>query len=216
MINQNTGKDAGKHTSSNNPLISFFLIVCLVIIVVIGVDIVFTGMGRILIVSDSLEKSDAVVVLSGGEGRLEEAARLYQEKMAEKMILTETGEFSQEYGKISEIKRFDAMLNLGIPAGAIMVTEKTVGNTIDEAHVVRKIIQPMNFNSLIVVTDPSHSLRTRLVFRQEFSDTDIKVAVHPVPGHWYRAATWWMSKAGWEATLGEYLRLAYYFLRYNP
>jgi uncharacterized SAM-binding protein YcdF (DUF218 family) len=177
-------------------------------------EFLLTAMGGFLIVSDPIEnKADAVVVLSGGDGRLEEAARLWNEKQVDFIILTETGEVIPDFGKYSEIKRFDAMINLGIPAGVIMVTERSVKNTADEAHVVRKLIQPMNLTSLIVVTDPFHTLRARMIFDDEFRNTDIKVMIHPIPGHWYKSSTWWTSRAGWEATMGEYVRVIYYLAK---
>ncbi|MHC1784087.1 MAG: hypothetical protein AB9891_15260 [Anaerolineaceae bacterium] len=58
------------------------------------------------------------------------------------------------------------------------------------------------------MTDSYHSFRTRLQFRDVFSDTDIKVLVRPVRGSWYRSTTWWLSPQGWEATLLEYFKLA--------
>ena len=90
------------------PFIALVLIVGALLL-----ELVLTALGGILIVSDPIEnKADAVVVLSGGDGRLEEAARLWKEKQADFIILTETGEVSSEFGKVSEIKRFDAMINL--------------------------------------------------------------------------------------------------------
>ena len=193
-------------------LFSIFMILA---IVILTICFLLTGMGGILIVSDPIEKSDAIVVLSGGEGRLEEAARLYDKKMGGLVILTETGEVNAKFGKYSDIERFDAMLKLGIPAGALLVTEKTASSTMEEAHVIRKVVQPMNIKSLIIVTDPFHCFRTHLMFKEEFKDTDIKIMVHAIPGHWYKSISWWMSRDGWEATLGEYVRLFYYLLRYN-
>jgi uncharacterized SAM-binding protein YcdF (DUF218 family) len=193
------------------PLIALALIVAAIIL-----GFILTALGAILIVSDPIEKkADAVVALSGGDDRLVEAARLYQNKQADLIILTETGEVLPKFGKYSEIKRFDAILTLGIPSGAIMVTEKTVNNTEDEAHVVRKLIQPMNLKSLIVVTDPYHTLRTRMIFDNEFRNTNISIMVHPIPGHWYKSTTWWTSSAGWQATFGEYIRIFYYLVRYR-
>jgi uncharacterized SAM-binding protein YcdF (DUF218 family) len=64
------------------------------------------------------------------------------------------------------------------------------------------------FNSMIVVTDPYHSFRTRLIFREVFRGSGKSIRVRPSSGHWYRSTTWWLSAQGWEATLTEYIKLA--------
>ena len=213
MVQNNTDKNSHINSKRGRVVGSLPVILIATIAGTFVLEFFLTALGGILIVSDPIEKkADAVVVLSGGEGRLEEAASLYNKKEVNLIILTETGEVLPNFGKYSEIERFDAMLNLGIPKGAIMVTEHSVENTADEAHVVRKLIQVMHLKSLIVVTDPFHTLRARMIFKNEFRDTNISVMVHPISGHWYKSATWWTSRAGWEATFGEYIRILYFLV----
>jgi len=188
----------------------FFIILLLGVMLL---ELSLTALGAMLIIADPLHEADAVVVLSGGGlERLEEAAKLYEEKYVSWVILTETGASSADFGLYSEIDRIEAV-RLGVPVGQIIITEQHVNDTADEARVVRKVAQSRGITSLLVVTDPFHSLRTRLIFRERFSDSDIKVYIRPVRGHWYRSTTWWLSRAGWEATMSEYLRLFYYFIK---
>jgi uncharacterized SAM-binding protein YcdF (DUF218 family) len=185
----------------------------LVILGLFGLELLLTALGAALIIADPLQKTDAIVVLSGGGlSRLEEAAKLFEEKNSEWVILTETGKSSTEFGLYSELDRIEA-IRLGIPPNQIIITEQHVEDTGDEARVVRKLAQSRGFHSLTVVTDPFHSLRTRLIFREGFKDSDIKVYVRPVRDHWYRSTNWWLSRQGWEATLSEYVRLFYYFFK---
>jgi uncharacterized SAM-binding protein YcdF (DUF218 family) len=189
---------------------SFFIIL---VLGVMFLELGLTALGAMLIISDPQHEADAVVVLSGGGlGRLEEAAKLYEEKYASWVILTETGASSADFGLYSEIDKIE-VVRLGVPVDQIIVTEQHVNDTGDEARVVRKVAQSRGITSLLVVTDPFHSLRTRLIFRERFSGSDIRVYIRPVRGHWYRSTSWWLSRVGWEATMGEYLRLFYYFIK---
>ncbi|NPV84628.1 MAG: YdcF family protein [Anaerolineae bacterium] len=182
-----------------------------VFLLLFGIEIMLTILGGILIIADPLRQADAAVVLSGGGlGRLEEAARLYEQKYVDWIILTETGKTSPDFGLFSDIDKFE-LIRLGIPPDQIIITEQHVDDTRDEARVVKKVAQSRNFHSLLVITDPFHSLRTRIIFRDRFRGSDITVYIRPVQGHWYRSSTWWTSRQGWETTLGEYARLFAYF-----
>jgi uncharacterized SAM-binding protein YcdF (DUF218 family) len=69
---------------------------------------------------------------------------------------------------------------------------------------------------VIVVTDPFHTQRTRMIFREVFDGSGRSVRVHPVPGHWYRSGTWFLSVAGWGNTLREYAKMTGYMLGLTP
>jgi len=58
-----------------------------------------------------------------------------------------------------------------------------------------------------MVTDPHHTRRARLCFRDAFKGTGVNVMVRPVNEHWYRPNSWWRNQAGLRATWTEYLKL---------
>jgi uncharacterized SAM-binding protein YcdF (DUF218 family) len=64
--------------------------------------------------------------------------------------------------------------------------------------------------SCIVVTDPFHTLRTRVIFNDVLGQAGIRVIVHSVPGHWYTSRTWWQSAEGIQVTFQEYIKLFAY------
>ncbi len=169
--------------------------------------------GAILIIADPLEKADAVVVLSGGNERLPEATRLMGERYGHWLIITETGEVRP--GVLgSDDLRAEAN-RLGIPSTSILVTERTVTSTRDEAVAVLHLMEARDFSSCIVVTDPFHTLRTRVVFRDIFRGSDKHVMVSPVPASWYRSRDWFLSARGWQYTLQEYFKLTLYLLGFR-
>jgi uncharacterized SAM-binding protein YcdF (DUF218 family) len=187
----------------------------LVIISPVVLEFILWSMGAYLIVADPIQQVDAVVILSGGtdDSRLDEAARLYEDKVADKIIITETGETLPDSTVSRTFFTRQQLGRLGVPEEAIITTEKHVSSTWSEARVVMKLMLGLGMKSCIVVTDPFHTRRARLVFRDEFTPRGIEVFIQPVRGHWYKSSTWWTSKRGWEVTIDEYSKLfGYVFL----
>lgn len=127
--------------------------------------------------------------------------------------MTDTGESDPGSGILYSTLQKEEAMSLGVPAGGIVFTEKHGNNTYEEAYAVRRLLTQNNrVNSAIIVTDPYHTLRTRLIYREVFKDTKITVSIRPVRGHWYRSTTWWQSRTGWEMTLAEYAKILAYFM----
>lgn len=188
--------------------------VALLLLIPIFLYLVLWGMGGVLIVGDSLQKSDVVVLLGGGDTlRMQEAVTIYQDKLAGLIILTETGESDPETGiPYSQLQK-EEMMGMGVPSGGIAFTEEHGNSTYEEAYAVRKLLtQSGKVNSAIIVTDPYHTLRTRLIFRDVFRETNIRIAVRPVRSHWYRSTTWWQSRDGWQFTMSEYAKVFAFFV----
>lgn len=164
--------------------------------------------GAILVVADPLQLSDAAVVLSGGDNtRIDEAVLLYQEKYMEYIILTETEVPLPEQGaEYSTLMRYITM-EKGIPGRQVLITRQQALSTYEEAEAVLKLMKQRGLVSLIVITDPYHTFRTRLIFHDVFKNEGIHFAVHPVRDHWYTSSSWWMHKAGWKITFQEYVKL---------
>jgi uncharacterized SAM-binding protein YcdF (DUF218 family) len=93
-----------------------------------------------------------------------------------------------------------------------MITEGIQGSTHDEAEAVLRLMEQHQLQSVIVVTDPFHTQRARMIFREVFDGSGKTVRVHPVPNHWYRSATWFFSEEGWQHTLLEYAKMAGFML----
>lgn len=185
------------------------------IILALAMEVIFWAMGGLLIVADPLEPSDIIVALSGGEERINEAARLYEKKLGYLVVLTETGEFLPEWNVNYSTLLIAEAVRLGIPAGAVALTEGNASSTLDEARHVRDFMASRNMKSAIVVTDPFHTFRTRLIFREVFENSGLKIAVQPVSGHWYQSRTWWLTRQGRQATFQEYLKLFAYLLGFK-
>jgi uncharacterized SAM-binding protein YcdF (DUF218 family) len=127
------------------------------------------------------------------------------------LILTEPGETAAGGEMGSRFFRTVA-IEQGLSEHAIMVTDGVQGSTHDEAAAVLQLMQKHQMNSVIVVTDPYHTMRTRIIFRDMFHDSGLTVRVHPIKTHWYRSGTWFLSADGWANTAREYIKLIGYWL----
>ena len=178
-----------------------------------------------LITSASLERADAIIVLSGSEAYVERArhaARLYHEGRAPRVILTNDnlrGPWSQEKQTnplFSERAR-DELLNAGVPKESVDVLPGTVANTFDETVAVRSYAAQNNLRSLLFVTSAYHTRRTLWTLNKVFKDSGIVVGVDgaqpgvqtPAPG------TWWLHRRGWGSVALEYPKLVYYYCEYR-
>jgi len=172
--------------------------------------------GTVLVIADPQKKVDAAVALSGGElDRVQDAAQLYLDQTVRWVIITETGQELPQLGSDYTTLLKNEARKIGVPEDAILVTEKQVSSTYDEAKAVRQLLLKNEFKSCIVITDPYHTFRTRLKFRQTFDETGLTVRVRPVQNHWYRASTWMFSLRGWQATFTEYVKIGGYLLGFS-
>jgi uncharacterized SAM-binding protein YcdF (DUF218 family) len=168
--------------------------------------------GAYLVVNATPQKSDVIVLLSGGSPqRTQEAVDLYHERYAQLLVITDTSDAMPDGTLVSDFTRMDLILR-GVSPNEVKVTEHTVNNTRDEAQAVLHLMQIHHLQSCIVVTDPFHSRRTQLIFRDVFRGSDLSFQVVSARGHWYQSATWFLSLEGWSNTVREYVKLLAYWL----
>lgn len=160
------------------------------------------GVGAILITSDPLRPAEALVLLSGGgKDRLEEVVRIYRQIGADVVLLTKAE------GSRAENWNADELVSKGIPGEAIHITRGRASSTYEEARYTRETLEQLGMKSVLVITDPYHTFRTRLIFWSVYRGSGIEVRVRAVQGHWYRSTTWMLSRRGWETTLSELMKL---------
>ncbi len=168
------------------------------------------GAGAFLIVSDRIKKSDAVVVLGGGDQqRVKQAVQLVMDKQGDYLLITEPGEVKPGQGMGSQAVRTEAIED-GLSPYAILITEGISRSTYDELRSVLAFMQQRNFKSVIVVTDPYHTRRARIIFQDTFRGSGLSARIYPVQHSWYRSNTWFLSAEGWGNTVREYVKLAGY------
>jgi uncharacterized SAM-binding protein YcdF (DUF218 family) len=173
--------------------------------------------GRILIVTAPLQFADAIVPLGGeaAQERLIHAAKLFKEGYAQSFIIVnEDIKLPGIRTGYNELVKREAIWQ-GVSSESIVFAPGIVTSTVDEALSVRELAQREGFRSLIVVTSPFHTRRTRRIFRDTFRETGITITVQPVVGHWYKADSWWKSQEGLQTTWTEYLKFLLYLGGYR-
>lgn len=179
-------------------------ILAILLLLSLSTPLILRGIGAALIYADPLEKAGLAVALSGDEGdRISEAAELMRNHYVDGIIITYTDKSASDQ-LISEAEKKD------IPPDRIYVTYATVSNTVDEARAVLDLAANRAQDSLIIITDPFHTLRTRIIFRDIFAGSGISIQVRPVPDHWYQADSWWKTEEGVSLTIQEYLKILFY------
>ncbi|MBI5894408.1 MAG: YdcF family protein [Deltaproteobacteria bacterium] len=129
-------------------------------------------------------ESDAIVVLTGGMGRVEEGALLLLNGRAHHLILSGVN-------KESDLRAILFKTRLNVDASkAILESNST--NTYENAVEAAKIIRHKNFKKIILVTSQYHMKRAFYTFRK-IIPSDVKIYVHPVASpnfnenNWYKA-----------------------------
>jgi uncharacterized SAM-binding protein YcdF (DUF218 family) len=173
--------------------------------------------GRFLIVADPLQPADAIVPLGGeaAQERLAYASKLFKQDYAQSFIIVnEDVKLLGIRTDYNELAKREAR-RLRVPEESIVLAPGVVTSTVDEAFSTRQLAEIEGFRSLIVVTSPFHTRRTRRIFRDVFRDTAITIVVRPVVGHWYEADSSRASADGLRTTWTEYLKFILYLGGYR-
>ncbi len=169
------------------------------------------AVGALLITSDPLKDARMIVLLSGGDRqRWQEAVNLYKARPSRIILITETGDTINEIGTRYSLLVRNNLSAMGVPLDNIRIIPKVSRSTVEEARSVREYMEYWGHKSCVVVTDPYHTFRTRLIFQDTFRTSPVNVEIHAVKGHWYKATTWMFSRQGWEVTLLELAKVVGY------
>ncbi|WP_298272559.1 YdcF family protein [Geobacter sp.] len=172
-------------------LISLFLVFC-VVMAVLFVDFVYK--------SFSLRprdfRADAVVVLAGGRGRVEEGVRLFREKRGEYLFLV---------GVDPLVKKQDLFRDReGEHLSGRVYLEKASRNTLENAIYGRELIMQKNIRSIHLITSRYHMKRATLIFRH-LLPKDIAIYPYPVDSKNLRVQ-WWSHGGSFRLLFGEFYK----------
>jgi len=177
-----------------------------------------------LIVRSELKHADALAVLAGSstyEERARYAAQLFKEGRASRILLTNDNLRSGYSAKDDRNPLFvelalEELKRQGVPADSITILPGTVSSTYEEVLSLRQYADEKKLSSLLIVTSAYQSRRAFWTMRRVFHDSGIAIGLAAVdPGSQSpRSTTWWRYRLGWQMVPGEYLKLAYYRVKY--
>jgi uncharacterized SAM-binding protein YcdF (DUF218 family) len=186
----------------------------LFIVIVVTTPLWRPAIGQILVVSDPLAPADAVVPLAGGAHRAEYAIEIYRAGYAPAFVATDLV-FISPLGRIASENNATLASAVGIPSQHIYATDHIVTSTYTELQATRDLAQRQGWRSLIIVTSPEHTRRTRIIASDVFHATGITISVQPVVGYGYDPARWWERTEEYRLTVMEYPKLAAFLVGYR-
>ena len=149
-------------------------------------------------VQSSIGPADGIVVLTGGPSRIEEAARLLQERRGERLLISginpQTGHDS--ILKLTQLDpaKFECCVDLGYAA------QDTIGNATETSRWVAL----HHYNRVIVVTSRFHMPRSLAELGRALPG--IELIPHAVPLQKNAPSPWWLSVRTTRVIASEYVK----------
>jgi uncharacterized SAM-binding protein YcdF (DUF218 family) len=177
-----------------------------------------TGLADAWIVTDPPVEADAIVVLGGGvQTRPFEAARLYHQAYAPKILIaspklrpTDKLGFTPPDTDVTK----QILLNQGVPETAILVFGKKVTSTYDESLALRDWAKASGAKNVVVISDPFSSRRVRWLFSKYLNPKGTHVITRAAPALEYASTNWWQHEEGLIAFENEVIKYGYYRIKY--
>lgn len=181
-------------------------LVALIIVAVVAVGFVLAVV-LYMAPEDSLQKSDAIIAVSGGEttSRANEAIRLYKEGWAPLIIFSGAAKDPNSPSNAEAMSKI--AIEQGVPYYAIALDEGSA-NTHENASRVSQILQSLHSSRIILVTSPYHQRRAYIEFRERLGK-GITIINHPALDHAWSKSRWWLTPKGWYLTLTEVPKTLY-------
>ncbi len=182
---------------------------------------ILTGLADTLIVEDRLQPADAILLLNGDfETRPFRAAELYLQGFAPLVIIARA-----ENKPVVELGleandtdiAVGVMEKLGVPHNKIIVLPVPGGttSTFDEAGILKQYIEANPVHKVILVTSAFHTRRARWIFEKAFAGLPLTLEMAAAPYIGFDRTNWWKNEDGLITLNNEYIKLAYYLIKYR-
>lgn len=159
--------------------------------------------------SDPLQKSDLIFVFGGGgETRPKEAAKLYKEGWAPKVLFT--GHKASFMGdvEITEAEAFGRVAEKdGVPSDDIIL-EKEALNTVENATKSIELLKEKGElpHRLILIQIAYQMRRAYLTFKAA-ADWNPELIKHPAPSGKFKREDYFTTKDGWSYVFNEFIKM---------
>lgn len=151
---------------------------------------------------DNTTKTDVVVVLTGGKNRIAEAARLYNNGLADMLFISGVG---KHVGLRALEKQHGVVFN---KTNVVLGREAT--NTIENAIEVSEVIRRNNFKTIRLVTSYYHMPRSTEVIKAYIPD--VEILEHPVYSQ-NVSKRWWKRPKSFYLIASEYHKFLFMYTK---
>lgn len=172
-------------------IVLLILLICFVLYLVRAP--ILRSFGEGWIVEDSLERSDALIILSGDNfyaDRATRAADLYRRGMAPEVVAS--GKRLRPFAGVAELMVHD-LLERGVPKDKIEAFPQDADNTREEAQALALLVARKKWRSIIVVTSNFHTRRARYIFHRVFPSA-IRVQIASARDGDFDPDQWWQHR----------------------
>jgi uncharacterized SAM-binding protein YcdF (DUF218 family) len=180
--------------------------------VAVALALFIPSAGRFLVVSDTPQPADAIVVLAGSyPDRILEAVDLYKQGLAPRILICrdpDTSGFRRvaalglDVPRPYDINRMVAE-RLGVPPDAVEVLPRGADSTYAEAEVVLSEALRRGYHTLIVVTSKYHSRRASEIYRF-LAGAHLAIILCPARDDDFQADRWWRDRISTRRLIVEY------------
>jgi uncharacterized SAM-binding protein YcdF (DUF218 family) len=172
-------------------LLLFFMLFCAFLYLVRHP--LFRFVAETWIVEDTLERADALIVLSDDNfyaDRATRAAELFREGKAP--VIVASGRRLRPSAGIAELMEHD-LVERGVPREKILRVSHDADSTREEAEALARVAKGKKWHSVIVVTSNYHTRRARYIFRRVFPQ-ELEVRVASARDGDFDPAAWWEKR----------------------
>ena len=163
-----TSTRRGDHLSQRGGVISSLIgtvaVVLVLFVLYLARHPIFRVLGEVWVVEDTLERADALIILSDDNyyaDRATRAALLFRQGLAPTVVAS--GRRLRPYAGIAELMEHD-LVERGVPKDKILRVAHDADNTREEAQALAKVIAQKKWREVIVVTSNYHTRRARYIF----------------------------------------------------
>ena len=154
---------------------------------------IFRLVGEGWVVEDTLERSDAILVLGDDNfyaDRATRASQVYRQGLG--AIVVASGRRLRPYAGIAELIEHD-LIERGVPKDKILRVPHDADNTREEAQTLAQVAIQKKWRSVIVVTSNFHTRRARYIFSHVFPK-DIRIRITGAPDGDFDPERWWEKR----------------------
>jgi DUF218 domain len=181
---------------------------------------ILRGVARLWVVSDDLDRADAIVVLGGGLGvRLYVAADLYKHDISSQVLVANEylgpgwREVLYLLPSDAELKR-KVLIEQGVPSTAVTEFGNEVSTAYEEARALLEWAKRSGARSVVIPIDIFSTRRVRWIIDHELAPAGIHVIVRAVTPQEYGIDDWWQHKEGLMSFQNEVIKFIYYRVKY--
>ena len=170
----------------------FLLMILLVALAVLFVDFAY----KTFSVKQREFKTDAIVVLTGGRGRVEEGLRLYSENKGRRLLFIGVDRTVQKGDLLKRGK--------GQRDENGIILEKVSRNTLENAFYARDLVVKNDIDSITLITSRYHMKRATLIFRN-LLPKNVVIYPHPVDSKNLKV-NWWNDGGSFRLLFTEFYK----------